>query len=876
MSIARSHRIPRHLPSPSPLARCLAATLATLAADGAYAACAPTATPGSNTSVVCDGATTGSASVIATPGSTGVSITVNNGATLSTNATQVLLVRDASTITNNGTITVSGGSGSARAAMVATGNDNTLTNNGAIRTTSSSTSGILVTSNSSTRTLITNNGSISTTGGSSHGVSMLGPGNTVINNGTINTSGTSAKGVYLQGGNLVANLLVNTGTITTTGANSPAGGADAVHANTLGSSFFSRVENRAGGTLSSANGYGYRGQNGNDVLVNAGTIEGHGGAANTDAIYMGALGNGTLILQTGSVIRGGADGGVGKTASTFLEGSGTVDNAFRNFQNLTMRGTEWSWLTDANFSDSIRVESGRFNLPATLTSPVITVLPGTTVAGTGTFAGNVTNQGTLLPGPNDGLNFGAFTVRGNYFGGSGALMQVNTVLAGDNSPSDKLVIDGGAASGSTGIRVVNRGGLGAPTLADGILVVQALNGATTAPTAFSLTQAVEAGAYNYRLFRGGAAGNNPDNWYLRNSGYLVGGTVVGSLTEALAVLNETPPVPGAPPAAMSVEPVKLYRPEVPLYSALPIAVRRLGLAQLGSFHDRQGDQQLLAGDGDSEGRQASWGRVFGESTRQRLRGDANPQFDGNVHGLQLGHDFLVGTDAAGGRNRVGVLGGYTRASGSASGVADGATNEAAGRLSVEGYSLGAYWTRIASSGWYSDAVLMATRFKTDAISTLGRGGRPHGKTITASLEAGYPFALSDTVTLQPQAQLIWQRSSIDDFDDGLSTVRFQRDNAVTGRLGARLEGRFDAGGGVWKPYLKVNLWHTFSGSNAIYFGPTDQVVNRRNSSALEVGGGVVGQVNKTLAVYGGLAYTSAIGITEQTGVQGQVGLRLRW
>jgi hypothetical protein len=64
--------------------------------------------------------------------------------------------------------------------------------------------------------------------------------------------------------------------------------------------------------LSSANGYGYRGQNGNDVLVNAGTIEGHGGAGNTDAIYMGALGVGTLILQTGSVIRGGADGGAAR------------------------------------------------------------------------------------------------------------------------------------------------------------------------------------------------------------------------------------------------------------------------------------------------------------------------------------------------------------------------------------------------------------------------------------------------------------------------------------------------------------------------------------------------------------------------------------
>lgn len=867
MHIERPTRSSRRTPAhPIPW---FVAALAGLAGGAASAACAPTATPGTGDSVVCSGTTAGSASVIAVPGSTGVGITVDNGATLSTNATQALLVRDASTITNNGTITISGGSGSARAAMVATGNDNTLTNNGTIRTTSSGTSGILVTSNSSTRTLITNNGSISTTGGSSHGISTLGPGNTVVNNGSIATSGNSAKGVYLQGGNLVANLLVNTGSIATTGANSPSGGADAVHANTLGTSFFSRVENRAGATLSSANGYGYRGQNGNDTLVNAGTIEGNGGANNTDAIYMGALGLGTLILQTGSVIRGAADGGIGKTASTFLEGSGTVDNAFRNFQNLTMRGTAWSWLTDANFSESVRVESGRFTLPATLTSPVITVLPGATVAGTGTFAGNVTNQGTLLPGPNDGTNFGAFTVRGNYFGGSGALMQVNTVLAGDNSPSDRLVIDGGAATGSTAIRVVNRGGMGAPTLADGILVVQAVNGGTTADNAFSLSQPVEAGAYNYRLFRSGAMGNNADNWYLRNNGYLVDGHVVGTLEEAIEEA-------GTSGSLMPVEQVKLYRPEIPVYSALPIAVRRLGLAQLGSFHDRQGDQQLLAGDPGDEGRQASWGRVFGQSMRQRLRGDANPQFDGNVSGLQLGHDFLAATDASGGRNRVGVLGGYTRASGNASGIADGATNEAAGRVTVEGYSLGAYWTRVASSGWYSDAVLMATRYKADARSFLGRGGRPHGTSVTASIEAGYPLTLSDSVTLQPQVQLIWQRSSLDSFDDGISSVRFQRDNAVTGRLGARLEGRFEAGGGVWKPYLKLNLWHTFSGSNAIYLGPTDQVVNRRNSGALEAGGGIVGQLNRTLAVYGGLAYTSAVGNTQQTGWQGQMGLRVRW
>jgi outer membrane autotransporter protein len=864
MRIERPHRFLHRLPA-SPVS-CLAAAAALLA-GAAHAACGPTATPGTGDSVVCDGTTTGSPSVIAVPGSTGVGITVNAGATLSTNATQALLVHDASSIVNNGTITVSGGSGGARAAMVATDNDNTLTNNGAIRTTSSGTAGMLVTSNSSTRSLLTNTGSITTTGGSSHGISTLGPGNTVVNSGTIDVSGTAAKGVYLQGGNLVANLLINTGAIRTTGANTSAtsGFASAVHVNTLSASFFSRVENRAGGLLSSANDYGYRGQNGNDVLVNAGTIEGHGGTGNDGAILMGGGGTGTLILQTGSVIRGAADGG-NASSNAYLEGTGTVDNAFRNFQNLTMRGTQWSWLTDASFSDSVRVESGRFNLPATLTSPVITVLPGATVAGTGTFAGNVTNQGTLLPGPNDGVNFGAFTVRGNYVG-AGALMQVNTVLAGDNAPSDKLVIDGGQASGGTGIRVVNRGGLGAPTLADGILVVQAQNGGTTAANAFSLTQPVEAGAYDYHLFRGGAAGNNPDNWYLRNSGYAVGGTVVGTLEEAIELIEH---MPGGD---ASLDTVHLYRPEVALYSSMPLVVRSLGLAQLGSFHDRQGDQQLLASD---EGAQASWGRVFGESTRQRLRGDANPQFDGRISGLQLGHDFLMATDDAGARHRVGVLGGYTRASGDTSGSAGGLANAATGRLSVEGYSLGAYWTRVARTGWYTDTVLMATRFKTDARSTLGRGGAPRGNAVTASFETGYPLALSDTVTLQPQAQLIWQRSTIDSFDDGISAVSFRRDNAVTGRLGARLEGNFSAGGGTWKPYLKANLWHTFSGSNAIFFGPTDQVVNRRNASALEVGIGVVGQLSRVLAVYGGLAYTGAIGNTQQTSVQGQLGMRVRW
>jgi outer membrane autotransporter protein len=865
-----------------------------LAVGGAaQAVCLPTTAPGSGTSVLCEGVNTAT-SVAAQPDSTNVTISVAEGAAITTNAAQALLVRDASSIVNNGQITVSGGSGGSRGALSASGSNNTLTNNGSIRTTSAGTAGISTTlGGSGAGNRIFNTGSIATSGGSAHGIVTFGPGNTVTNSGTIEVSGTAAKGVFLQGGNLVTNVLVNTGTIRATGANTSAtsGFADGVHANTTGaSSFFSRVENRAGGIITSANSYALRGQNGNDTFVNAGYLEGHGGATGDGAIFMGSLGTGTLILQTGSVIRGVADGGVDKPSDVFLEGSGTVDNPFQNFQNLTMRGSAWSWVTDARFSEGIQVQTGTFTFTSRLASPAIAVLPGTTVAGTGTFVGNVSNQGTWRPGPGNGIGFGALTVQGNYVGGSGAVLQVHTVLGGDGSPSDRLVIDGGNTSGSTTVRVVNRGGPGALTLADGITVVQALNGATTTAGAFSLAGPVEAGAYSYRLFRGGAAGNNAESWYLRSSGLAVGGTIVGSQAEAAAVIAaalQPPPAPGEPPAppspavvavaaaaAAAAEPVNLYRPEVPLYSAMPQVVRRAALAQLGSFHERQGDQQLLA---NGAGAQASWGRVFGQSADQRQQGDAQPRFEGDVSGVQLGHDFHAATNDAGTRDRIGLMGGYVRARGDVSGLIGGLRDRPAGRLTVEGYSLGGYWTRIGSAGWYTDTVLMAGRYKTEAFSTVGRGGRPDASTLTASFEAGYPLALGERMVLEPQAQLIWQRSRIGGFHDGLSSVSFRRDNAVTGRIGARLSSEFGAAGATWKPYLKANLWHGFKGHSDMVFGLADTVRTERKLSAIELGVGIAGQLSRALAVYGSLGYTRDIGGGgDERVTQGQLGLRYTW
>ncbi len=147
----------------------------------------------------------------------------------------------------------------------------------------------------------------------------------------------------------------------------------------------------------------------------------------------------------------------------------------------------------------------------------------TVYAGSGGHAVRPFNSGGLVEMVNAGridlTGAGAgdvFTVRGNYRGDGGGLY-LRTVLGADNSTSDRLVIDGGAATGTTGIGVINAGGSGAATLADGILLVQALNGGRTAPGAFSLFAPVAAGAYEYFLFKGGVSAGTSENWYLRST-----------------------------------------------------------------------------------------------------------------------------------------------------------------------------------------------------------------------------------------------------------------------------------------------------------------------------------------------------------------------
>ena len=163
-----------------------------------------------------------------------------------------------------------------------------------------------------------------------------------------------------------------------------------------------------------------------------------------------------------------------------------------------------------SYAGDTTVSAGTLQAGATNTfSPnsIFTVDSGATLdlAGFDQTIPGLINQGIVRTGGSPDTRTGTIlTVAGDYSAGS--TLALNTVLAADGSPSDLLRIDGGTATGTTGVIVSDIGGGGALTTGDGILAIEAVNGGTTAPGAFGPTLAL-AGPYQYRLFRGNLSGD---------------------------------------------------------------------------------------------------------------------------------------------------------------------------------------------------------------------------------------------------------------------------------------------------------------------------------------------------------------------------------
>lgn len=608
-----------------------------------------------------------------------------------------------------------------------------------------------------------------------------------------------------------------------------------------------------------------------------------GGGIVRSAILMGD-GNDSAILRNLDdsilALTPRIDGGNGNDVLTFDNTRTALAPRYTNWETINLNnGSRLDLGTDTLVLGDAATGRGVLNIDAssTLTSAQGAVSPA--IAGQSV---TLNNAGVIDMTSNNSRTNDTLTVQGNYVGNAGQL-RLQSVVAGDDAPSDRLVVNNGSLSGSTVIAVTNLGGNGALTAQNGIQLVQALGSTLSSNNAFTLGHPVSAGAYDYRLFKGGVTAGTENNWYLRSA--IVSPAVVSvpnpdpglppTMVPVVAVpVAAVAPAgsPPLPPAIPGAAPIALYRPEVPTWSVLPPAAAQLTLNALGTFHDRQGGQPLL----DRTGALSSgWARLYGKNLDQTWAGTVSPRLDGSLSGVQVGHDlYSARTDAM--TWRLGLFVGHSRVRGDVSGFNEGIEDNRAGNIKLEGDSYGLYWTLINPRGAYLDTVLMGTRFDGDNTSVRGARLDNRGHAFSASIESGYPLPVNDRWVIEPQVQIIHQAISLDSQNDGVSRVSFDSGNNLTGRIGARMAGRYQWRGQMLEPYLRANLWHTFSATDSVTFAGTDVIRSQQKSSTADIGLGVVLRLDRSMSLYASSDYSRNIDSNDQRSVSANLGLRIDW
>lgn len=723
-------------------------------------------------------------------------------------------------------------------------------------------------------------------GGSNTGFLASGAGSQIITNGVTMTmpgEGGNDTGAKATGG---ASVMLNDSTITVVGTG---GGEKGLFADGAGSSItgtnttisVSSPGTAVGGVL----------DGGATIALTGGSVTTSGTAGSYGFLFQAPAGANTLTLD-GTTVTAASD------AFAVQSGTATIDTMGATVIGEPYSGNNGILLSVINGATATMTSDS-----STLTGAITTASGSTsdvTLTG-GTLwnmtassnATNLTNDDStinMLPptgNPTQLASYKTLTVT-NYTGTGGEII-LNTYLGTDGSPSDQLVVNGGMATGMTSLTIQNTTGPGAETTGNGILVVNAINGGTTAPDAFVLDGEARAGDVDYDLVRGGVNGSDPDDWFLRSS----------------IMVPEPPEPPGVPPPPEDIPPIADLPPDPPpqplqpgIYPIIgpelatdgvvqPIA-RELGLDTLGTLHERIGDTLTWAstGAGCGDGPCSEWGRFFGQQVDNRYQAFADPEASGWMGGFQGGVDLWRGSLLLPGYDAAGVYVAYGNANMSVSGLV---TNAAAtgyvlthtGTVSLDAFSAGGYWTHYGPGGWYLDAVLQGTYYAGSAATQYANLPL-NGAGFISSLEAGYPIPLplGPRFVLEPQAQIIWQQVTFGEANDGIGPVSLGTTSGPTGRLGLRGMWTITGEDGqIWQPYARANLWRDWDAQATTMFGD-DAVLLDEQATRLEFAGGVTAKLNNHLSLYGQAGYQFAVDQTNsgyiRDGIEGDFGVRYNW
>lgn len=448
-----------------------------------------------------------------------------------------------------------------------------------------------------------------------------------------------------------------------------------------------------------------------------------------------------------------------------------------------------------------------------------------------TLAGNVANSGNIILNNSATSAGNTLTINGDYVGNDGTL-SLGTVLGGDSSLTDKLVITGNA-TGTTYVAVSNENGSG-DLLHEGINIIET---GSSMPNAFVQRGRIVAGSYEYYVKQGTVSGENLNNWYLTS-------------------------MSNSPNPDDSAHSVNVYRPEGGSYASNLAAANTLFNTRL---NDRQGsiwNFDPVAGNG---GETSMWLRLSGGHNQARMS-DGQNKFSANRVVMQLGGDLAQGSVNSTNRYHLGIMGGYGKQYSNTHNRQSGYSS----RGEVSGYSAGLYGTwyqnAVDKTGLYVDSWMLYNWFDNTVKGNELAYESYKSKGITASVESGYTFHagsyttmgnMENNVYIRPQAQVIWMGVKANDHTEKNGTqVQGQGNDNVQTRLGVRLyingKSQLDKNSvREFQPFVETNWVYNSKQYGVRMKDTSTHIQGSRNIGEVKIG--VEGRLSQNLSVWGNVA-----------------------
>jgi outer membrane autotransporter protein len=351
---------------------------------------------------------------------------------------------------------------------------------------------------------------------------------------------------------------------------------------------------------------------------------------------------------------------------------------------------------------------------------------------------------------------------------------------------------------------------------------------------------------------------------------------------SLTTQDPAEPIQPTPPKE-----VPIYAEPVSGYVQMPTVNMELGFTTIGTLHERRGENQTYNITGTNNtalanNQQQTWGRVLvkhlDKNGKQRL------DTVGNQSVLQIGHDFILDENNKTGTRRH--IGAYVSYGHNENDFRDQYRAENGyivddhytGKGRTDAVSVGGYSTFYGNNGGYVDLVGQVSYLRNKYNARSNESVHQNGWGAALSAETGKSFTVyGNNWFVEPQAQLVYQYLSLDDFNDGIRHIDQHNPSALRGRVGMRF-GYNGATTDNLPPssfYGIANIWHDFVNPKSVDIG-RDTLKEEYAKTWGEVGVGIQLPITRQSDFYSDVRYEKNFGSAKRKGFKGTIGYKYTW